>query len=255
MELNTKTIREIALEMPQTTRVFEEFKIDYCCGGRKSLAEACLAAGVDPQIVSRKLADVFNETSENTDFPERKTPSDLIDYIVGKHHAFTNQEIERLTGLMEKVCRKHGPNHVELYNLHIVFNALAEDLTLHMRKEEMVLFPFIKTLEAALERNLSVMPPHFRTVRNPVRMMLEEHDAAGEFLLQMRELTADFLVPPDVCPSFKALYSGLEDLEKDLHRHIHLENHVLFPQALAMEDEVFGPAQASEAHQCCVGGK
>ncbi len=255
LEFNTKTVREIALEAPQTTRIFEQFKIDYCCGGRMPLAEACQAVGADFALVSQKLESLFSADDENKDYPERKAPSDLIDYIIGKHHVYTTAEIARLTPLMEKVSRKHGDHHRELLNLHVVFNALAEDLTLHMRKEEMVLFPFIKRMEESLRAGLSVELPHFRTVQNPVRMMLAEHDAAGDFLRQMRELTDDYSVSPEACPSFKALYSGLEDLEKDLHRHIHLENNVLFPQAIEMEVKIFGDESAAKSagQQCCTG--
>jgi regulator of cell morphogenesis and NO signaling len=257
-ELNSKTIREIALEKPQTTRVFEEFKIDYCCGGRRPFAEACLEAGVDPRLVADKLAAVL--TNEANDYPEKKTPSDLIDYIVDKHHVFTRNELERLTALMEKVCRKHGAHQPELFELQSILAALNDDLTVHMRKEEMVLFPYIKTLENSFARNLSVLPPHFRTVQNPVRMMLEEHDAAGDFLRRMREKSGDYQVPPEACPSFKALYSGLEDLERDLHRHIHLENNVLFPQAIELEVKCFADAEpaagaAVAAHECCLSAK
>jgi regulator of cell morphogenesis and NO signaling len=252
MEFNTKTIREIALESPQTTRVFEEYKIDYCCGGRRPFADACLAAGVDPHIVAQKLGRALAAFDENADFPERKSASDLIDYIIDKHHVFTASELARLAGLMEKVCRKHGETHAGLFELQAVFSALAEDLTAHMRKEEVVLFPFIKTLQESLARNLSVAPPHFRTVQNPVRMMLEEHDAAGDLLRRMRELTSDYTLPPEACPTFTALYAGCQDLEKDLHRHIHLENNVLFPQAQAMEAKVFGEARRGADEVCCV---
>ncbi len=241
-KFTTKTIREIAVEMPQTTRIFEEFKIDYCCGGRKPFAEACELAGVNPQVVSQKIENALKVFGGNyeTGYAGKQTATDLIDYILEKHHVFTKQEIERLTALMEKVCRKHGAQHAELFDLQATFQALGDDLTVHMRKEETVLFPFIKTLEMSLSQNLSVAPPHFRTVRNPVRMIMLEHDTAGGLLRKMRELSNDFSLPDGACPSFGALYFGFRELEKDLHRHIHLENNVLFPQAVEMEQKVFG---------------
>jgi len=252
LEFNTKTIREIALEMPQTTRVFEEFNIDYCCGGRKPFAEACESAGVDPKILSQKLetAVATNAAVSSDAFPERKTPSDLIDHIVAKHHIFTREEIGRLSALMEKVCGKHGGQHEELFALRKVFTELGDDMLLHMRKEEAVLFPFIKQMELSAAGQFPAFPPPFGTVQNPVRMMMQEHDVAAEQLRQMRTITRDYTLPPDACPSFTALYFGLKELEKDLHRHVHLENNVLFDQAIELEKKVFGEGAIS-AGGCC----
>lgn len=241
-ELYNKTVREIAVEFPQTTRVFEEFKIDYCCGGGRSFDDACQFAGVAPSVVSRKIKNELAGSDKTTaiDLPERKKASDLVDYIVKKHHVFTTNEIGRLTDLMEKVCCKHGAGHPELIDVQTVFRVLADELTVHMRKEEMVLFPYIKTLEGSVGESLLVAEPHFKTVRNPVRMMMREHTAAGDLLLQMRQISRNYALPEGACPSFRALYFALEDLEKDLHRHIHLENNVLFPQAVELEQKIFG---------------
>ncbi|HRH40245.1 MAG TPA: iron-sulfur cluster repair di-iron protein [Pyrinomonadaceae bacterium] len=236
----TKTIREIAVEMPVTTRVFEEFKIDYCCGGGRNFAVACQSAGVAPEVLSQKLNQVLSAQSQNnTETPvQKQSLSALIDYILEKHHIFTKQELIRLKPLMEKVASKHGPNHEELLPLQNYFNELYDDLMPHMMKEENVLFPFIKQLEMADLHNLSSPKPPFGTVKNPVRMMLLEHDKDGGILRKMRETSKDYKVPEGVCPSFQALYFGLEELEKDLHRHIHLENNVLFPDAVELEQKV-----------------
>lgn len=234
----TKTIREIAIEAPATTRVFEEFKIDFCCGGGRSFSDACERAGVSPLVVSQKINQVLKNSTENFDSLETKSASELVDYILEKHHVFTKSEIERLSALMEKVRRKHGDAHPELLLLENEFSTLCSDLTPHMRKEETVLFPFIKNLEMALINNLSAPHPPFGTVKNPIRMMMTEHDTDGEILRKMREIAKDYFVPEGACPSFQALYFGLEELEKDLHRHIHLENNVLFPQAVKLEQKV-----------------
>jgi regulator of cell morphogenesis and NO signaling len=239
-EFYNKTIREIAVRFPQTTRVFEEFKIDYCCQGNRAFDDACQSAGVSPQIVGGKITEILNKSDEDSEAPERKSASDLADYIVEKHHVFTRNEIERLTPLMEKVCRKHGDSHAELLEVQKSFALLCEELAPHFRKEETILFPYIKHLEMTAKNHLSSPKPPFGTVKNPVRMMMTEHDAAGEILREMRGATGDYIVPEDACPSFRALYFGLEDLEKDLHRHIHLENNVLFPQAIEFEREIFG---------------
>ena len=233
----TKTIREIALEAPATTRVFEDLKIDYCCGGRKLFTDACADAGVDPGDVAARIAAVF---ASNNDEPAVESASQLIDHIIGKHHLFTAQEVERLTPLMAKVCRRHGDQHPELFELQKVFDELAASLIPHMGKEEMVLFPFIRTLEKAKSEGLTIPASHFGTVANPIRMMMADHDVDGDRLRRMREIARDYALPEGACPSFNALYAGLQDLERDLHRHIHLENNVLFPAATDLESSVLG---------------
>ena len=242
-ELNTKTIREIALEYPQTVKVFEEFKIDYCCGGRKPLTEACENLGLDEKLIWEKIESSvkgFEENVKAQDFPEHKKPAELVDYIVEKHHVYTREAVERLAPLMDKVCTRHGEQHEELFEIQKTFRLLSEELLAHMQKEEMVLFPYIKVLAAVVSTNIPVAEPHFQTVRNPVRMMMMEHDAAGDFLKQMRSLSKDYNLPEGACPSYTALYFGLQELERDLHRHIHLENNVLFPQAIELEEKVLG---------------
>ena len=232
-----KTIRDIALEAPATTRVFEEFKIDYCCGGRRSIEDVCASSGIDPKVLMERIQAAIINSSSQTDLahPEDKSPGDLIGYILDKHHVFTAQEIARLTPLMAKVANRHGELHPELLELQVLFTQLADSLMPHMRKEEVVLFPFILQLESAVNAGLSAPPSHFGTVENPIRMMMSEHDTDGERLRQMRELTNDYTLPEGACPSYTALFAGLEDLERDLHRHIHLENNVLFPAAVKLE--------------------
>ena len=140
---------------------------------------------------------------------------------------------------MQKVCDRHGSQHPELHRLRDVFDEMAEDMQLHMRKEEAVLFPYIKRLEKAADSSCVPMVPPFGTVRNPIHMMMQEHDAAAEQFREMREITGDYTLPAEACPSFKGLYAGLQDLEKDLHRHVHLENNVLFPRSQELEKRVF----------------
>lgn len=233
----TKTIREIALEAPETTRVFEEFKIDYCCGGRKSIQEACAAAGIDPEVVTARIESAISDHSDrdSSGDVEKRSASELIDHIIAKHHIYTADETERLVPLMDKVCSKHGEQHPDLFELQTTFLALADSLIPHMRKEEMVLFPYIQSLESLSSGNRIATPPHFGSVENPIRMMMVDHEADGARLRQMRETSTDYTLPEGACPSFTALYAGLEDLEKDLHRHIHLENNVLFPAAVELE--------------------
>lgn len=239
-DFNTKTVREIALEMPAATRVFEEFKIDYCCGGGRMLTEACRHAGVSPAIVLQQLEEVsgFADAGQG-DWLKTATLGELVDHIEQKHHVFTKNELAQLPPLIEKVARVHGEQHPELLGLQDVFRALGNDLTTHLLKEETILFPYIREIEVIHHNGLTGSPPVFGTVRNPVRMMMTEHDAAGELLRQMRELAADYTLPAGACPSFTGLFHRLTELERDLHEHIHLENNLLFPRAIELEQRIF----------------
>ena len=251
MQFTNKTIREIALEAPLTTRVFEEFKIDYCCGGRVDFAEACRTAGVDPGSVEQKLESVIRSAEPKNGSIESGSATELANHIVNTHHVFTRDELARLAPLMEKVARKHGELHPELFEIETKLKALNDELLPHLAKEEMVLFPYIKELDNARAVGRAALAPHFGTVKNPVRMMMSEHDAAGEILRGMRALSSDYKTPEGACPSYGALYAGLEDLEKDLHQHIHLENNILFVKAVELESEFAGEQASGGA--CCSG--
>lgn len=233
----TKTVRELAVEMPHATRVFEKLKLDYCCGGNRSLAEACAIAGVEVETVLHLLqesAAANGQSGAATDFQAGSLKA-LMTYIVETHHIFTRQEMERLSTLLDKVCSVHGRNHPELLAIRPLFQELCDDLAPHMCKEEQVLFPYIEKMEAATQSHRALPPPPFGTVRNPVRMMMLEHDTAGDILQKIRKASTDYTVPSDGCISYRTLYGALEALEKDLHQHIHLENNMLFPRAVEME--------------------
>ncbi len=162
--------------------------------------------------------------------------SDLTAYIVSQHHSFTRRELGRLSLLMAKVCSAHAANHTELLRIQSLFQSLEHDLLPHMHKEEQILFPYIERMEESLRRGEEIPVAFFGTVRSPVRMMMLEHDNAGEILRGIREASQNFRVPDDGCPSYELLYQGLRAFEEDLHQHIHLENNLLFPRAVEMED-------------------
>lgn len=232
----TRTVRELAVEIPGATRLFETVGIDYCCGGGKRLDEACAAKGLDPAAVLASLEALGDDVSSGED-PATRSLTDLADYIVATHHEFTRAEIERLARLFEKVCAAHGENRPELLTMREVFAALAGELVPHMLKEERVLFPYVKELERAALTGVAPARPFFIRARNPVRMMELEHETAGELLAELRTLGRDYAAPEGACMTYRALLEGLTDLEGDLHRHIHLENNVLFPRAVALEPE------------------
>jgi len=236
-----KTVREIALEKPLTTRVFEQFKIDYCCHGDIPFEVACQNAGAIPEEVNDKIDHILSSSTESDgDSLSELSLSDLIDHILDRHHVFTRKEIAHLTQLMAKVASRHGDHHKHLLELKDLFEAVCNDLQPHMEKEEQVLFPYIVDLESRQSTGRPPPFPPFGTVQNPIRMMTAEHEDVGDLLSEMREVTNDYKLPDGACPSFTALYHRFAEFERDLHKHIHLENNLLFPRAIDLERVAFG---------------
>jgi regulator of cell morphogenesis and NO signaling len=232
-----RTVRELALENSAATRVFEKLGIDYCCGGNKSLEDACRASNlsVDQVIDSLEMAEAAAQAAQKDRNWQIEPLADLIAHIKITHHKYTREEMARLVHLLDKVCSVHGGNHPELQQVRASFWSLVQELTTHMMKEERVLFPYIVRMEEAIIQKEPVLPPPFGSVQNPVSMMEHEHDSAGNALRAMRESSCGFTAPRDACISYQTLYKALRDLEADLHQHIHLENNILFPRAIAME--------------------
>lgn len=234
----TKTVREIALENPAATAVLESLGIDYCCGGHLPFDEACSKAGKDPATVSRQLEDAAAANAarqdKSTDWNTRPL-TELIDHINRTHHVFVRNECPRLLQLAEKVSAKHGDHKPELPRVLSVLNSLFEELSVHLMKEEQILFPYVERLEEASIQHESAPPSScFGSVENPIRMMMFEHDNAGNALRELRSLTSDYKVPADACTSYNAFFQGLLAFEADLHQHIHLENNILFPRAVEL---------------------
>jgi regulator of cell morphogenesis and NO signaling len=231
----TKTVGEIAAEIPSTTREFEKLGIDYCCGGSRTLGEACAQANISvDEALSRLVKSVTAPPSETQDW-QKQLLDDLIAHITSVHHKFVREESPRIEALATKVAGVHGKNHPELIEVQEVFAALAEELRVHLMKEEEVLFPYVSRLEESVLAGEPAPPAMFGTVMNPVRMMMQEHDGAGDALRSLRSITNNYAIPGDACISYRALYQALQDYEADLHQHIHLENNILFPRAIAME--------------------
>ncbi len=232
-----KTVRELALENVVATRVFERLGINYCCGGSRTLEQACHAANisVDQVLKSLEEAQLLSPANSKDRNWQTEPLGDLISHITNTHHKYTRDGIARLTPLFAKVCSVHGANHPELLEICNVFTGLTQELTVHLMKEEMVLFPYIVRMEEAVMEKSPILPPPFGTVQNPVAMMEHEHDSAGNALRAMREISRGYTSPPDACVSFETLYKALAELEADLHQHIHLENNILFPRAIEME--------------------
>ena len=233
----TTKVRDVALELPQATRIFEKLKIDYCCGGNQPLGEACASAGVEVAILQRMLDEAGQaevRRSGSLDL-QKATLSELISHILEKHHVYTREQMVRLEPLINKVIEAHGENHKELRDIGGVFQKLCADLAPHMFKEEQILFPYILEMEASVLQHRPAPFAPFGTVNNPIRMMMLEHETVGDLLRELRSLSSDYKLPVDACLSYQTLYQELEAFEQDLHQHIHLENNILFPRAIELE--------------------
>ncbi len=236
MTATTRTVREIALEQPTAIRVFEQFGIDYCCGGRKPLAEACAAGNLEIDSVIAALEEAEKKPGTEVENWAEKSLESLGSYIVTKHHAYVKGELPRLAQLAQKVVNRHGSTKPELPVIAATLMQLDEELTQHLAKEEAVLFPYIAALEQSISNGAPKPRSCFGTVANPIAMMTQQHDAAGSLLSEIHHLSGNFTTPEDACPTFHAFYDGLREFELDLHQHIHLENNILFPRAIALEE-------------------
>lgn len=228
ISLETK-VREIALTHPSAIPVLERFGIDYCCGGAHTLAQACERRDVQASEVASELESSMRDTSAPEDQWRNASAKDLIQHIVEKHHGFARRQLELARQLSEKVERRHGNSHPEVFEVGTALAALTTELDHHFYCEENVLFPYAK----ALEEDPQTHPPAvFDSVERPVTRMMLDHNHTGDELGRIREATNGYQPPPDACTTYRALYRTLEELEQDLHRHIHLENNVLFPRVL-----------------------
>lgn len=228
----TKTVRELAVGIPNATRVFEKLGIDYCCGGQKPLDEACseMNISIDQVLLALEGGVDASTPAASRDWSGAPLP-ELVDHIINKHHSYVKSEIPRLQALIAKVVGVHGKNHPELEQVKVAFSELANELAAHMMKEEQILFPYLKQMGSGN----GCGPSCFGTVQNPIRMMMFEHDSAGAKLREMRQATQNYTLPQDSCFSYGTLFSALVEFEADLHQHIHLENNILFPRAIALE--------------------
>ncbi|MEY8847930.1 iron-sulfur cluster repair di-iron protein [Psychroserpens sp. XS_ASV72] len=239
MELTTNNEKQIGAYVAEdfrTAAVFSKFKIDFCCNGNRTVSEACKAKGLDETRVTEELHSILNTVSEET-IDYQSWPLDLlIDYIEKKHHRYVEETIPVLRQFLDKLCKVHGTRHPELIKIRELFTTSAGELVSHMKKEELILFPFVKRMVEAKLRHTVIESPQFGTVENPIAMMMHEHDNEGQRFRLIAELTNDYTPPADACNTFRVTYAMLDEFEKDLHLHIHLENNILFPNAIKLEN-------------------
>jgi regulator of cell morphogenesis and NO signaling len=232
-------VKDIAVANPAAQRVLEQAGLDYCCGGGKSLHEACLDANVPPEQILARLRENSGSVGPEEENWKTAPLHDLTRHILEKHHRYVREAIPRIRALLEKVEQEHGTHHSEIAGIEALFLHVGREMIMHMQKEEQILFPYIEALEQAVKTNSSLEVPFFQTVRNPIHAMMKEHDAAGDLVKQIRAASSGYAAPSDACPSYRTLYRDLGEFEADLHQHVHLENNLLFPRAAEMEAAVF----------------
>lgn len=237
-EFENKTVAEIVADDYGTAKVFESYKIDFCCNGNKMLESVLKEKNLDPEKLFAELKSV---KKQNIDHPIdfKSFPLDLlVDYIEKKHHRYIEARSTEIKQYLAKLCHVHGNNHPEIYEISEQFHQSAGELAMHMKKEELILFPYIKRLVVAKLENEKVKSPQFGTVENLIKAMMKEHDTEGERFKRINELSNNYDVPSDGCNTYQITYSLLKEFEEDLHIHIHLENNMLFPDAIKFEKEI-----------------
>jgi len=229
-----KTVADIVTKNIKTAHVFKKYGIDFCCGGGITIEKACAKKGLDFSVLKEELLAVDTVTSNEYNF-DKMDLSFLIDHIVNVHHTYVEENIPLLIQYANKVAKVHGHHYTEVVEINNLFTEVANELSTHMRKEELILFPYIKQMVEAEKDEGYLAPPPFGTVNNPIQMMEYEHENAGNVFKEIAKLTNNYTAPEDACNTFKALYSKLEEFEQDLHLHIHLENNILHPKAIQLE--------------------
>jgi regulator of cell morphogenesis and NO signaling len=238
MEITMNTrIGDIVKENFRTARVFEKNRIDFCCGGGISLEEACLKSNVDIDAIMPEIESVIVTSDPDSRYMDSLDLDELCDYIEKRHHTFVRENLPFLQQKLDKLCNVHGDNHPELLQVRDLFNQAVGNLSAHMQKEELILFPYIRKMVQFKKGGLDIAGESGRT--GPIiEVMEDEHQAEGERFELISSLTAGYNCPPDGCNTYRVTYQTLSDFEQDLHRHIHLENNILFLKAMTLEKEI-----------------
>jgi regulator of cell morphogenesis and NO signaling len=236
--ISEETLGQIAAKDLRKAEIFKKYGLDFCCGGKKTIKEACLEKGMDVTKIEYELQQA------DKNFSTRPLPYDewplnfLADYIVNTHHSYVKKALGEIRQYAAKVAQVHGHLHPELLTIHLLVDKIHAELLAHMEKEEKLLFPFIKELVATSEAGKPSHAANFGTVQNPITVMEIEHEMVGKFLSDIRTLSKNYKLPEDACASYSLLYRMLDEFENDLHIHVHLENNILFPKALVLEKKL-----------------
>ncbi|MEZ0130887.1 iron-sulfur cluster repair di-iron protein [Flavobacterium sp. LBUM151] len=235
--LKNKTVGSFVAQDFRTAAVFTKYQIDFCCKGNRTINEVCEKQEIDADLLMQNVYDILQSQNDSTiDF--NSWPLDLlVDYIEKTHHRYVEEKTPILVQFLDKLCKVHGGGHPELFKINELFTAGAGELSQHMKKEELMLFPFIKRMVKTKESNGVLTQPSFGTVSNPIAMMMQEHENEGDRFREIAELTNNYTPPADGCTTYKVTFAMLKEFEEDLHKHIHLENNILFPKAVILEEE------------------
>lgn len=231
-------IGDLVAQDYRTASVFKNHGIDFCCNGNRTIADACQTKKIEPIELIEKLQHAVQQSS-NTATDYKSWPLDLLaDYIEKKHHRYVEEKSQEIKPYLDKVCKVHGDRHPELLKINEHFSATVGELTMHMKKEELILFPFIRKMAKAKQERMKIESPHFGTIQNPIQMMMDEHTTEGDRFSKIEELSNNYTPPSDACNTYMVTFALLKEFEQDLHLHIHLENNILFPQAIELEKNI-----------------
>jgi regulator of cell morphogenesis and NO signaling len=233
------TLSEIVKDNFHVAAVFEKYNLDFCCNGKRTLSDACAEKGINLLDVKNELEEVLAETPSNGINPNEWELDFLAEYIINNHHKYVNRMLPVIYAHTQKVASVHGANHPETKEIAKIFSAVNQEMKHHMMKEEKILFPHINHLVLTGRNGAKAERPYFGTIKNPIAMMEAEHQSAGDGMFEIRNLTNNFTPPPDACNTYRICFQELKEFEEDLHRHVHLENNILFPKAIELEEQMF----------------
>ena len=237
--LMNKQIGEFVAEDYRTAAVFSKYGIDFCCKGHRTIDEVCTKKGLDKTVLLDSLSAVLNIRADQA-IDYRSWPLDLLtDYIEKKHHRYVEETIPILLQFLDKLRKVHGERHPELFRVYELFTMTAGALSQHMKKEELILFPFIRKMVKVRLNEDTLERPHFGTIENPITMMRHEHDEEGDRFREIAGITGNYIPPEDACNTYRVAFKMLDEFEQDLHLHIHLENNILFPAAIELQEKMF----------------
>jgi len=235
--LQERTVADVVTQNIKAAHIFKKHGIDFCCGGGVSIKRACEKANIDPSILETELLNLDMVQDRGIDYNSWKLDF-LADHIENIHHAYVEENSPMLLQYAQRVNHVHGHHYTELVEIEKLVKQVVHELASHMKKEELILFPFIKRMVKAERENGPLPAIHFETVENPIKMMEAEHEEAGELLRKIAELSNNYTPPQGACNTYRAFYAKLDEFEQDLHQHVHLENNILFPKALKLEKKL-----------------
>lgn len=232
---NKSTIGEIVADDFRTAAVFTKYYIDFCCKGYRTIEEVCRKRDIDENVLIEYIRDAKKSTV-NQSFDYKTWPVDIIaDYLTKTHHRYIKEKAPVILQYLNKLCGVHGAIHPELHEINTIFSKSFLDLIAHMKREEMVVFPFIIKMQDAKSTGVYLDTPPFLSIENPITTLKEDHETESERFRRIAALTNNYTPPTESCNTYKVAFAMLEDFEKDLRKHIHLENNILFPKVIELE--------------------